>query len=156
MKFYDFRPTYHWRCPGVQGTAPAAAPAPAPAAAPAADLAAVDEALGRLSSKKAAWAAASLDERMTILKEIRARLLDQVGAASPAGRSQRHATRGLAHHWHDALGAYRSISTAGCCCAVQAAATASTVLCAQSRLPPFPPTGAALGARNGWHPLHFQ
>lgn len=36
----------------------------------------VDAALQRLSARKAAWASASLDERLTVLKEIRGRLLD--------------------------------------------------------------------------------
>ena len=36
----------------------------------------MDAALQRLSARKAAWASASVDERLTVLKEIRGRLLD--------------------------------------------------------------------------------
>ena len=35
----------------------------------------------RLASSKGAWAAASLAERIAVLKEIRSRLLEQVGLA---------------------------------------------------------------------------
>lgn len=62
--------------------AAAAAPTPAaPAAAPtdlATDLAKVDVGLQRLADHKAAWAGASLDERVKVLKEIRGRLLDNL------------------------------------------------------------------------------
>lgn len=52
---------------------PTAPPAPATA-----DTAALDAAMERLTASKGAWAAASLGERIAVLKEIRSRLLDQV------------------------------------------------------------------------------
>jgi hypothetical protein len=65
----------------TQSASAATAPsAPATATAAPADLAAVDTALEMLTGKKAAWAALSLDERITMLKEIKARLTDKVGA----------------------------------------------------------------------------
>ena len=42
----------------------------------------MDAALEQLSGKKAAWATLGLDERITILKEIKGRLTDKVGAGS--------------------------------------------------------------------------
>ncbi|KAL4457777.1 hypothetical protein ABPG75_012642 [Micractinium tetrahymenae] len=58
----------------------AAPTAPAAAATAAGDprLAAVQADLERLSASKGAWARASLDERIAILKEIRGRILDQL------------------------------------------------------------------------------
>ena len=54
----------------------------------------------QLSGNKAAWATASLDQRITILKEIKARLTDKVGGApwgfnphvGPAGTATTAAT----------------------------------------------------------------
>lgn len=84
-------------CPSqaIAATAPAAEAAVASPPA-AAELAAVDAALERLSARKSAWAAAPLDERIALLKEIRSRLLDQLtpwcrttaGVRCSAGNSQ--------------------------------------------------------------------
>lgn len=62
----------------MSASAATAPSAPATAAAAPADLAAVDTALEMLTGKKAAWAALSLDERITMLKEIKARLTDKL------------------------------------------------------------------------------
>jgi acyl-CoA reductase-like NAD-dependent aldehyde dehydrogenase len=53
--------------------------APSTAATPSAvELEEVDVAMQKLADNKAAWASAPLQQRINILKEIRARLLDQV------------------------------------------------------------------------------
>lgn len=59
-------------------------------------MAAVDAALQQLSGNKAAWASASLTERITVLKEIRARLLDQVVPWSRATAGVRCTSRDTA------------------------------------------------------------
>lgn len=74
----------------LQSTAAASdGPAAVATAAPGAidaKLSAVQVDLKRLSASKVAWAQASLDERIAVLKEIRGRILDQV-----------HARAGLEH-----------------------------------------------------------
>ncbi|PSC71464.1 NAD-dependent aldehyde dehydrogenase [Micractinium conductrix] len=57
---------------------PAAAAADAPASTAAPAYAELDAAMEKLSANKAAWAAASLDDRIAVLKEIRGRLIDQL------------------------------------------------------------------------------
>ncbi|EFN58802.1 hypothetical protein CHLNCDRAFT_140596 [Chlorella variabilis] len=69
-----------------------AAPAPA-AAPPPAELEEVDVAMQQLAAKKAAWAAAPLEERISVLQEIRARLLDQLLPWSRATAGIRCSTR---------------------------------------------------------------
>lgn len=66
--------------PLTQSAAASTAPAAGAAAPSATDakLAAVQADLERLSASKVAWARASLDDRIAILKEIRGRILDQV------------------------------------------------------------------------------
>jgi hypothetical protein len=77
-----------WRLLPTQSASAAAAPsAPAAAAAAPADLAAVDAALEQLTGNKAAWAVLALGERITILKEIKARLTDKVGLCPAPGQA---------------------------------------------------------------------
>ena len=87
----------HRRARPVQSTAPAEPPAAA-----AAGMADVDAKLERLSASKAAWAAASLDERIQLLKDVRARLLDQVRWLLVGAR-----TRAPAQRLHSACTAAR-------------------------------------------------
>lgn len=75
-------PTTYSCCPRPANPMQSAASTAAPAEPVTTSL---DVAMERLSANKAAWAAAPVSERIAVLKEIRARLLDEVNGASCCG-----------------------------------------------------------------------